>query len=50
MTDHLQLIRAVQHELGIVVIANNFGPTTISKWNSPVSQLLFEDKNIKLLS
>ena len=43
------LVRAVQHELGITALANNFGPTTVSRWDNQVPQLLFEGKKHKII-
>ncbi|MDT2660503.1 DUF1906 domain-containing protein [Enterococcus hulanensis] len=43
------LIRAVQIELGITFIANNFGPTTQEKWDQTVPSLLKEGKKHKLI-
>src|SRR5699024_5550269 len=43
------LIRAVQHELGITALANNFGPTTVNRWDNQVPQLLFEGKKHRII-
>ncbi|MFS1087809.1 glycoside hydrolase domain-containing protein [Enterococcus casseliflavus] len=34
------IIKAVQHELGITSLANNFGVTTQAKWDAKISSLL----------
>lgn len=46
------LIRAVQHELGLTTLVNNFGPSTETAWNAQVPHILVEgnkDNIVKLI-